>query len=445
MVIAYFFCGGTAACSATDGLDASGADLGTEQLPAGANADAFGYAVAMGDFNGDGRDELAVGVLEKDLPGAADTGVVMVYDLTTGAFQTFSQNSPGVADSPEVLDHFGQVLAVGNFNGDAYDDLAISAPFEKIPPNNFIDGGVVHVLYGSSAGLTSTNSQFIHEGNGAEGTPAGFEEFGWSLAAGDFNHDGRDDLAIGVAETLTAFRQGAVYVFPGSASGLDLGADLLLHQDQPGVVDSAQISDRFGQSVAACDLNNDLFVDLVVGVPGEGDGGAIQVFFGSASGITATGDLVLHQDSPGIAGNVEPDDEFGWSVACGRLNGDAYGDIAIGVPREDVSGQTDAGAVNFIFGSATGPTSAGNYYLHQDSGGVPGATASGNEFGRALTIGDYDANGLDDISVGVPFYAVQGNASAGAAYVLGASGGPTGSSDLLLTQDIATRADLAYG
>ena len=442
VAIGYFLGGGAVACGATDGTDSS--DLGTEEQLLGMNGDEFGHAVATGDFDGDGRAELAIGVPGKDLPGKESVGVVMVYNIASGTIQTFSQDSSGVADSPEAVDRFGEVLSVGNFNGDAYDDLAIGVPFESINasgvPHN---AGAVHVLYGSGAGLTGTGSQFIYEGGGAEGTQADMEFFGRSLAVGDFNHDGHDDLAIGVDENLSALRQGAVYVFPGSPSGLNLAADVLLHQDQPGVADSLEAGDSFGSSVAACDLNNDQFEDLVVGVPGEGGGstgfGAIHVFFGSATGISVTGNLVRHQDSSGIAGAAEAGDKFGASVACGRFNGDAYGDIAIGVPGEDVSPQTDTGAVNFIFGSATGPTSAGNYYLHQDSAGVPGATATGNGFGQSLAIGDYDANGLDDISVGVPGYDVNSQNDAGAAYVFfGASGGPSGSSDILLTQDIAS-------
>src|SRR5690606_17825016 len=76
----------------------------------------------------------------------------------SGPDQVFSQGRPGVDSVPRASDRFGSALAVGDFNGDGYDDLAIGSPGERV---NGIDGaGGVNILYGSATGLTAKNDQF---------------------------------------------------------------------------------------------------------------------------------------------------------------------------------------------------------------------------------------------------------------------------------------------
>ena len=101
-------------------------------------------------------------------------------------------------------DTFGSALAAGDFNKDGVDDLAIGIPGEDVvnstTSSNVKDAGMISVIYGSKYGLSSTNKQIWYQGyNGVLDSYEQDDRFGSRLAAGDFNKDGADDLAIGVS------------------------------------------------------------------------------------------------------------------------------------------------------------------------------------------------------------------------------------------------------
>jgi hypothetical protein len=101
----------------------------------------------------------------------------------------------GILDSVETGDLFGYSLAAGDFNGDGRADLAVGVPREDF--SGFLDAGAVNVIYGSAAGLTIPGNQFWTQDSINRGAGTG-DLFAWALGTGDFNGDGRSDLAIGV-------------------------------------------------------------------------------------------------------------------------------------------------------------------------------------------------------------------------------------------------------
>jgi hypothetical protein len=205
-------------------------------------------------------------------------------------------------------------LTSGDFSGDSRGDLAVGAPGENT------SSGVIHVLYGSTAGLTTTGSQlWSQDSSGVAGGAEAFDVFGGALADGNFNADGRADLAVGAWGENSA--SGVVHVLYGSAAGLTATGSQLWSQASPGVAGEPEGADFFGQAVAAGDFNGDAQAELAVGAPGENvSTGVVQVLLGSAAGLTATGGQLWSQDSPGVAGTAEQGDRFGATLAAGTLS-----------------------------------------------------------------------------------------------------------------------------
>jgi len=307
--------------------------------------DHFGSTLIVGDFDNNGCDDLAIGVPDEDIDGQDDAGSVDVYygsESGLGSRQFWAQGKSGIYEYVEPDDHFGFVLASGDFNGDGYDDLAVGVPGEDLPEGD--DAGLFHVIYGSEDGLTDLNNQYWSQSEGHKK-----DYFGFSLAAGRFNNDGYYDLAIGIPgkDCTDGDDCGLVNVFYGDPNGFGY-VDKEIHQNQ------READDQFGFSLVAGHFYNPLELDsLAVGAPGEDDVGG---YSGDDHGMVSIfhDGLILIQDlHQGILGQLpEEGDRFGASLAAGDINGDHYDDLAIGVPREDTTAN-DAGMVHLLFGSAT--------------------------------------------------------------------------------------------
>ncbi|MBV7328724.1 FG-GAP repeat protein [Chloroflexi bacterium TSY] len=391
--------------------------------------DQFGRAVAAGDFNDDGFTDLAIGAPYENLGDDSDAGAVnILYGSTEGLDddddQRWSQDSSGIADDASDDDQFGRTLIAADFNGDRYADLAIGAPEENIDGES--DAGAVNVLYGTSTGLTASGNQFWHQNSFAIfDVVENKDRFGQSLAAGDFNRDGYADLAVGVPEeNIGATNAGAVHVLYGSPAGLNANGNQLWHQDSPGIEGSGEHDDKFGKALVAGDFNGDGLADLAIGIAeedieDENNAGAVTVLYGSPFGLTVVGSQKWHQDSSGISGSAESGDQFGRALAAGDFNGDGYDELAIGVPEEDVNGASNAGAVNILYGSPVGLSANNEQRWDQSSSGVAGSAESGDQFGRALTTGDYNQDGCYvDLAIGVPFEDIEDIPDAGAVNIL---------------------------
>ncbi len=331
--------------------------------------DRFGTALASGDFNGDGYGDLAIGVPGESLAGQEDAGMVSVlYGGQAGLQsdapqdQTWHQNTNGIKGDPEVGDEFGTAVISGDFNHDGYTDLAVGAPGESVAGQE--RAGAVHVLYGSFTGLQDGEPQdqrWNQNTHGVKGGPAeAGDRFGLSLAAGDFDNDGSDDLAIGVpGKTVSGQTSaGMVNVLYGSSSGLSASGDDAWNQDTEGVNGTAEVDDAFGKALIAGDFDGDGKADLAVGAPGESvagaaEAGAVHVLYGASGGLQAAGNQNWTQKSSAIATAPDSGELFGRALAAGDVDGDGISDLLVGVPREIIDG-ADAGMVHLFYGSVAG-------------------------------------------------------------------------------------------
>jgi hypothetical protein len=328
-----------------------------------------------------------------------------------------------------------------DFNGDGYGDLVVGAPVDVVlisdPPEDGDELAVmatVHVIYGSSAGLTARANQYwTAESFGG----AGSYQFGESLATGDFDGDGYSDLAVGApdADAHSVVEAGAVRILYGSREGLTAARTQLWGQDSPGIAGEAEGSDGFGWSLAAANLGNGPEDDLAIGVVGVGRGGAVSVIYGSPSGLTAKGNQLWTQDSAGIAGRAEREDAFGHSLAAGNFDGRSTADLAIGNPYEDVGRKEDAGAVNVIYGSSRGLTATGNQIWTQDSPRIRGTAKTDDSFGQSLAAGPFAGRQYDDLAIGVPVQVTGGEDGGGDVNVIyGSARGLTAAGNQIWSQ-----------
>lgn len=305
------------------------------RLLAEAADDQLGYAVAgVGDLDNDGFDDIAIGAQYNDRTGS-DRGAVWVIFGSEPPFGSRQVILTGEAAGPKA---FGHALAGGDFNGDGYSDLAVSAPFDVIRSVSDYDLGRVYIFFGGQQ--MDTTADVIFEAEDLD------DEFGWSVAGGgDLNNDSYDDLVVGARYYGSWLdpQRGKAYVFFGG-NPMDTTADVELVGEN--------IYCWLGYSVAgAGDVNGDGFDDVLIGSPwypgGQGNNpayGRTDLLYGSAG---TTMDNICDVNFIGAAN----DDQFGWSVDGGLdMNKDGFDDIIIGARFNDCAGQ-DGGAAYVYYGS----------------------------------------------------------------------------------------------
>ncbi|MER5704036.1 FG-GAP and VCBS repeat-containing protein [Micromonospora sp. NPDC002296] len=315
-----------------------------------AGYDKFGAALATGDVNGDGLDDLAVGSPGETVNGAASTGSVTVLHgsptgLTTAGAQLFTQDTPGVPSDAESIDTFGSAVAVGDVTGDGYDDLAVGAP-EEGGSGGPIEGGLVMLLPGGPSGITTTAVTSF------TGAGLGVGALGDVLSIADIDGDGDGDLVAGAPRSWVGY---IVYV-PGTPAGLDVARARRISMETPGVpgdpnvhVEGDSPHAHFGGALSTGDVTGDGRADVLTGatgydVGGVRDAGAVFLLPGTAEGLTGAGSVMLTQ-APSWRlkrvtdlGPVAANDYFGEATAILNLDGTGPLDMLTGTARDGDGG-----------------------------------------------------------------------------------------------------------
>jgi hypothetical protein len=341
--------------------------------PALADGDYFGHSVAaIGDLNGDGIMDLAVGASKDDTGGYITGAVYVLFMKANGTVNSSQKIAAGVGGGPALAagDRFGSSLAaVGDLDGDGIGDLAVGAVSDDTGGNY---RGAVHVLF-MNAGGTVKSSQKIASGTGGGPVLNDFDVFGVSTAAlGDLDGDGVTELAVGAMfDDTGGAGRGAAYVLFLNANGSVKSSQKIASGigGAPVLADG----DYFGSSVATLgDLDGDGVTDMAVGAYRDDTGGsgrgAVHVLFLNADGTVKESTRIAHATGGGPA--LVDDDRFGSGVAAvDDLDGNGVIELAVGAETDHTVG-TNRGAVHMLFLKSAAPALPGDY---NENGVVDGA------------------------------------------------------------------------
>lgn len=276
----------------------------------------------------------------------------------------------------------GSAIGVGDFNNDGVEDVVIGAPFSSKGVRTW--NGLAGVVFGNSkysGGSGIVKSSYDYTLTGAFSG----DQLGTSLAVGDFNGDGIDDMAIGAHNAYySGNRPGRVYIVYGRVDMGRQSMDLL--KGKPDLVlTGVDNNDGFGLKLFVSDIDNDGIDDLAVGAPmavnpDTKKSGAVYIFSGNKTGLSRVKSQSLYGDENG--------ERFGSSIAFGDLNGDARGDLAVGAYLLGEEGFSQYGRV-YIF------KNNGNIFSKKDAY-INGEYEKG-WFGFEISIYDYDGDGVMDL------------------------------------------------
>jgi hypothetical protein len=337
-----------------------------------------GHSVApAGDVNGDGYADVIIG---------SGSNTYVFHGSGSGLSAAANWNVSTDGDS---------VYTAGDVNGDGYSDVIVG---EEDYNNNWDNKGRAYVYLGSAGGLSTTAAWSGAAENGhatcPEAEPCFGPFYGHAVStAGDINGDGYCDILVGanLYNISGNFQhQGKAFLYHGSASGLSATEDW-----------EASLAGDF--VAIAGDVNGDGFSDVIVSDPGFDNGqdneGKAFVFYGSASGPSATPDWAVESNQSHA--------NLGSSISsAGDVNGDGYSDIIVGASGYD-NGESNEGCAFVYYGSSSG--------LDQNStrpDGTPSnadwtveSNQSSANLGYAVaTAGDVNGDGFSDIIIGVSYY-----------------------------------------
>jgi hypothetical protein len=340
----------------------------------------FGAVVSTaGDVDGDGYSDILVGQ-PYEVDTAYRKGTIRVlYGAGSSAESVIKPYPYFEVVNGQLGALFGSSVAcAGDVNGDGYADILVGAPMWD---GAGTDNGRVWVYFGGRGGLVA--SRMI-----ALGTGQGNARFGYDVSsAGDVNGDGFDDVLVGAPFFDQGdANEGAVFLYRGQKSGLATISSWTGTSDQEHA--------NLGWSAASAgDVNGDGFGDIVAGAPlydgAAEDGGAVFVYFGSASGPSDEPDWIFTGDVAGM--------QLGRAVStAGDVNGDGFSDIVAGAPEYDPTGGIPADGRAYVFlGSPSGPEDSVHRILSH---------GSDNRFGWSVaSAGDTDGDGFGEILVGAKY------------------------------------------
>ena len=401
-------------------------------------------SAGAGDVNGDGLDDLLIGMPNGQPAGGAGAGrSYVVFGRTSGTFCELSAVAAGtggfVIEGETAGDGSGGSLSpVGDLNSDGLADLVIGSP--GADPMAGAEAGRSYVIFGKSSttpiqlcDIAAGNGGFVIDGQSAD------DRSGISVAgAGDVNGDGLADLILGAyfadpfdEQGIYSNRSGRSYVVFGKTSNSAINLSAIAAGNGGFVINGQSARDYSGRSVAgAGDVNGDGLADLLVGAPRadrhytplivDNYVGRSYVVFGKTS-TSAVNLSTIAAGTGGftLTGQLTYDFSGYSSKGAGDVNGDGLADLIIDSPNTQTGAGFFSGRSYVVFGS----TAASNINLSTIVAGSGGFVINGQcRYDRSgisvATAGDINGDGLADLIVGAFYSDPAGRDRAGRSYVV---------------------------
>lgn len=347
--------------------------------------DRFGWSVAdVGDVDGDGTPDLAVGAPLASPNGLTNAGTLMIF---FGSASFDGKNNLTISGTIAGAGFGYSVSMAGELGVDPFADFLVGAPF--CTAGTLTSAGCVYVYSGDPFNPTLAKT--------FTGTVAN-ANLGWSVSGG-FNVDTNTalDMVAGAPGQTTS---GGAYIVRNIATS----------KPAIDIVPGKAVGDQFGYSVALMkDFNGDGFGDIAIGAPFNADNGTnageVSIIFGSSRFRPTIGLTLI-----GTTG-----EEFGWSLAAQDFHQDGFTDLIVGAPNSRLTAATVGRAYAF-FGSMAPSTSPALIFVPDVGAGAFGTSV--------VSDGNIAGDAAPDLAVGDPLFK-QMTRTAGRAYIYNGTVVPT--------------------
>ena len=386
-----------------------------------------GEAVASGDINGDGVDDVIIGAPYGTVTsdGSGREGKVYVVFGHADGFDPLMElsnlvdgtNGFVMVGEYDSFDYTGEALSSGDINGDDIDDVIINTP-----RNGTNYEGMVYVVFGFDDTATDTLELENLDASTSGFKIAGYEYgayFGETLGTGDINGDGIEDVFAGVNARYTYGYSGSVaVVFGQEPTFADTVQVSALDGSDGFQIEGTLYYGNLGYSISSGDINGDGYDDIIIGAPGEDRDynyqGEVMVIFGSSSFASVINDVSLDGTNGFFLQGLSSSAYIGQSASSADLDGDGMDDLIVGNPRIN----NNDGAAYVIFGFDD--TSVSRFELSSldgDNGFTLAPDDDNDDRGRMgdrVLGADIDGDSMDELIIGASNYGVEDE---GAVYV----------------------------